>query len=156
MPPRKDLVSSPYFKSTPTRKSTRVSVASTPSAKKRKAAESEPDSESNFESGGEASESDFEKEQKGKGKKKVRRDEDYESESDAKDDDQEDEAESDSDDESKPMKRTVIPLPKLRDEGEVSYEDGKLHQNTLLFLKDLKKHNNREWMKCVANSLTLT
>ncbi|KAI1336985.1 hypothetical protein F5Y15DRAFT_166175 [Xylariaceae sp. FL0016] len=40
-----------------------------------------------------------------------------------------------------------IPLPKLRDTGGVDYEDWKLHKNTLLFLGDLRKNNQRSWLK---------
>jgi hypothetical protein len=41
----------------------------------------------------------------------------------------------------------VIELPQEKDDGGVSYEDGRIHSNTLEFLKDLKKNNNREWLK---------
>jgi hypothetical protein len=41
-----------------------------------------------------------------------------------------------------------IPLPKARDAGDQPYEDGRIHPNTFLFLKDLKVNNNREWLKC--------
>lgn len=41
-----------------------------------------------------------------------------------------------------------IPLPKARDAGDQPYEDGRIHPNTFLFLKDLKANNNREWLKC--------
>lgn len=43
---------------------------------------------------------------------------------------------------------TIVPLIKLRDTGGVDYEDDRLHNNTLLFLKDLKANNNRKWLKC--------
>ncbi|RYP89506.1 hypothetical protein DL770_004376 [Monosporascus sp. CRB-9-2] len=42
---------------------------------------------------------------------------------------------------------TFIPLPQLRDTGGVDYEDGRLHPNTLLFLRDLKANNKRSWLK---------
>lgn len=155
MPAKKDLTTSPYFKSTPTRRSTRASASNTPSkstAKKRKQY-TEPDSEveslvSEFDESGDDSASDFEKDRNAKGShKKVKRDEDYVSEDEVEEEEEEGE-ESDSADDSRQMKRTVIPLAKLRDEGETEYTDQRIHQNTMLFLKDLKKHNNRDWMKC--------
>ena len=58
------------------------------------------------------------------------------------------EDDSDSFDESAPPKVTIIPLVKLRDTGGVEYEDEKLHNNTMLFLGDLKVNNQRPWLKC--------
>ncbi|OAA70292.1 hypothetical protein ISF_02266 [Cordyceps fumosorosea ARSEF 2679] len=49
--------------------------------------------------------------------------------------------------ENRPMKVTVVPLEKLRDDGGVPYEDHKVHKNTLLFLKELKANNRRPWLK---------
>lgn len=46
-----------------------------------------------------------------------------------------------------PPKVTFIPLPKLRDTNGVLYTDETLHPNTLLFLRDLKAHNQRPWLK---------
>ncbi|PFH55812.1 hypothetical protein XA68_17578 [Ophiocordyceps unilateralis] len=53
----------------------------------------------------------------------------------------------DEDDEDAPPKVVIIPLEKMRDDGGVSYEDHRLHRNTLLFLKDLKANNKRSWLK---------
>jgi len=161
MPSKTNVNSSPYFKSTPRRRSTRVSASSTPKtiAKKRKQAESESEAESEagseFHESSDDSASDFgTSTSKGNGNKRVKRDEDYASESEVETQDDDDEDEDDDiGDESRPMKRTVIPLPKLRDEGDVEYKDGRIHENTLLFLKDLKRHNNREWMKCQCLSV---
>ncbi|KUI53588.1 hypothetical protein VP1G_00886 [Cytospora mali] len=50
-------------------------------------------------------------------------------------------------DEDEEPRVTIIPLIKLRDIGGVDYEDDRLHKNTLLFLKDLKANNRREWLK---------
>lgn len=50
-------------------------------------------------------------------------------------------------DEEAPGKLTFIPLPKMRPTGAQSYEDDRLHPNTLLFLKDLKANNKRTWLK---------
>lgn len=59
------------------------------------------------------------------------------------DDDDEDEEE----DEDRPLKRTFIPLEKMRDAGGIEYADSKVHKNTMLFLKDLKANNKRSWLK---------
>ena len=40
-----------------------------------------------------------------------------------------------------------IPLPKARQPGKIPYEPHTLHPNTLLFLGDLAKNNDREWLK---------
>ena len=53
-------------------------------------------------------------------------------------------------DEDLPPKVTFVPLPKMRDTGDVEYEADRLHENTLLFLKDLRAHNNRAWLKCAC------
>lgn len=46
-----------------------------------------------------------------------------------------------------PGQQVVIKKPKARPAGKVPYSDGAIHPNTLLFLKDLKENNNREWLK---------
>lgn len=46
-----------------------------------------------------------------------------------------------------PPKVTFIPLPKLRETNGIPYADATLHPNTLLFLRDLKAHNQRPWLK---------
>ncbi|RFU30487.1 hypothetical protein B7463_g5868, partial [Scytalidium lignicola] len=51
------------------------------------------------------------------------------------------------DDESKPPREIIIPLPKARLAGEIQYQDERIHPNTMLFLADLKKNNNREWLR---------
>ncbi|KAH6900762.1 hypothetical protein B0T10DRAFT_36799 [Thelonectria olida] len=53
----------------------------------------------------------------------------------------------DSDDSDAPPKVTFIPLPKLITPGGVEYEDTKVHQNSMEFLKLLKANNNRPWLK---------
>ncbi|SCO85482.1 uncharacterized protein FRV6_09609 [Fusarium oxysporum] len=60
---------------------------------------------------------------------------------------EEEEDDDDEDDEDAPPKVTIIPLEKLRDTDGVEYEDFKLHKNTMLFLRDLKAHNQRPWLK---------
>ncbi|KOS22789.1 hypothetical protein ESCO_003865 [Escovopsis weberi] len=62
----------------------------------------------------------------------------------AADDDDED----DDEDEDEDVRKVVIlPLEKLRDEGPVGYAPQRLHRNTLLFLGDLKRNNERAWLK---------
>lgn len=64
--------------------------------------------------------------------------------------DKEDEDDDDDDDDSNEDRMpqvTIIPLIKMRDTGGVDYEDDRLHKNTLLFLKDLKANNVRDWLK---------
>ncbi|OJJ55994.1 hypothetical protein ASPSYDRAFT_92193 [Aspergillus sydowii CBS 593.65] len=46
-----------------------------------------------------------------------------------------------------PGKEVFIEKPKARDPGDVPYKDNTLHPNTILFLKDLTKNNERQWLK---------
>jgi hypothetical protein len=46
-----------------------------------------------------------------------------------------------------PGKEVRIRLPKAREAGNVPYQDDRIHPNTFLFLKDLRDHNDREWLK---------
>ena len=46
-----------------------------------------------------------------------------------------------------PGEAVFIKLPKARDDGGVSYEDDRIHPNTMLFLKELHSNNDREWLK---------
>ncbi|KAL5341484.1 hypothetical protein BJX70DRAFT_386755 [Aspergillus crustosus] len=46
-----------------------------------------------------------------------------------------------------PGKEVFIKKPKARDPGDVPYTDETLHPNTMLFLKDLAKNNDRQWLK---------
>jgi hypothetical protein len=55
--------------------------------------------------------------------------------------------EEDEDDDEDEPKVTFVPHAKLRGTGGVPYEDDRLHQNTMLFLKDLKANNKRSWLK---------
>lgn len=50
-----------------------------------------------------------------------------------------------------PGKEVFIKLPKAREAGDIPYKDDELHPNTILFLKDLKENNEREWLKSVCN-----
>jgi hypothetical protein len=47
-----------------------------------------------------------------------------------------------------PGKEVFIALPRARSPGGIPYEDSTIHPNTMLFLKELKANNEREWMKC--------
>lgn len=46
-----------------------------------------------------------------------------------------------------PGKEVFIKLPQARQPGGTPYEDETLHPNTMLFLKDIKENNEREWLK---------
>ncbi|KAI9760581.1 MAG: hypothetical protein M4579_001550 [Chaenotheca gracillima] len=46
-----------------------------------------------------------------------------------------------------PGKRVVVRLPKPREAGSTPYTDETIHPNTLLFLGDLARNNDREWLK---------
>ncbi|KAL8745702.1 MAG: hypothetical protein Q9184_007840, partial [Pyrenodesmia sp. 2 TL-2023] len=46
-----------------------------------------------------------------------------------------------------PGEQVFIKLPKARGDGGVKYQEGIIHPNTFLFLDDLKKNNDREWLK---------
>ncbi|WYZ43534.1 hypothetical protein EsH8_VI_001233 [Colletotrichum jinshuiense] len=61
--------------------------------------------------------------------------------------DEDDEEEEEEEDDEDGRKVTIIPLEKLRPLGGVDYADETVHKNTLLFLKDLKAHNQRSWLK---------
>ena len=117
------------------RKSARVSTGSTKSTPRKRLHNS---SESDFDDDN-SSGSDFETTKKQRKNKKRKID------NPSSDEDVDDE---DSDEEARPPKVTIIPLPKAREAGDIPYEDGRLHENTMLFLKDLKANNNREWMRC--------
>ncbi|KAH0564976.1 hypothetical protein GP486_001639 [Trichoglossum hirsutum] len=46
-----------------------------------------------------------------------------------------------------PGKEVRIKLPKAREAGDIPYQDDKIHPNTLLFLRDLRSNNDRDWLK---------
>ncbi|KAL9059361.1 MAG: hypothetical protein Q9162_001230 [Coniocarpon cinnabarinum] len=46
-----------------------------------------------------------------------------------------------------PGTQVVFNKPKPRSPGKTPYKDERIHPNTLLFLKDLSKNNDREWLK---------
>ncbi|PKS11456.1 hypothetical protein jhhlp_003220 [Lomentospora prolificans] len=61
--------------------------------------------------------------------------------------DEEEEHEDGGDQDDFATKVTVVKVQSLRPDGGVEYRDDFLHKNTSLFLKDLKAHNEREWLK---------
>ncbi|KIX93621.1 uncharacterized protein Z520_10527 [Fonsecaea multimorphosa CBS 102226] len=46
-----------------------------------------------------------------------------------------------------PGKQVFIEKPKPRGDGGIKYVAEKIHPNTMVFLKDLKENNDREWLK---------
>ncbi|KAK5175235.1 uncharacterized protein LTR77_000372 [Saxophila tyrrhenica] len=46
-----------------------------------------------------------------------------------------------------PGTQVVIKKPRARPAGNTPYQDDAIHPNTFLFLKDLKRNNDREWLK---------
>jgi hypothetical protein len=46
-----------------------------------------------------------------------------------------------------PGKAVFIEKPKPRGDGGVKYVPGRIHPNTMAFLGDLKRNNEREWLK---------
>lgn len=46
-----------------------------------------------------------------------------------------------------PGEAVFIKLPKAREAGKTPYKDQTIHPNTMLFLRDLKGNNDREWLK---------
>lgn len=54
-----------------------------------------------------------------------------------------------------PGKEVFIKKPKARDLGGIDYEDDTIHPNTMLFLKDLKENNERQWLKGTDPASTL-
>jgi hypothetical protein len=46
-----------------------------------------------------------------------------------------------------PGTRVIIKKPKAREAGDTPYTDETIHPNTMHFLKDLRTHNDRQWLK---------
>lgn len=53
-----------------------------------------------------------------------------------------------------PGKQIIIKRPKAREAGNTPYTDETIHPNTMLFLKDLRSHNDRQWLKGINIILT--
>jgi len=47
-----------------------------------------------------------------------------------------------------PGTQLIIKKPKARDAGDTPYTASTIHPNTMLFLKDIKANNDRQWLKC--------
>ena len=45
------------------------------------------------------------------------------------------------------VEQMVIDIPGKKDPGDTPYADGRIHPNTLQFLRELKRNNKREWLK---------
>jgi hypothetical protein len=52
-----------------------------------------------------------------------------------------------------PGKQVFIEKPKPRGDGGIKYVDDRIHPNTMEFLKDLKKNNDREWFKSMCSTI---
>lgn len=46
-----------------------------------------------------------------------------------------------------PGTQVIIDKPRARSPGETPYRDDRIHPNTMLFLRDLRNNNDREWLK---------
>lgn len=55
-----------------------------------------------------------------------------------------------------PGTQVIIKKPKARDAGNTPYTDDTIHPNTMLFLKDLSANNDRQWLKCMSTSFTIS
>lgn len=51
-----------------------------------------------------------------------------------------------------PGTQIIIKKPQAREAGDTPYEDGTIHPNTMLFLKDLAANNDRSWLKSKLRS----
>ena len=87
------------------------------------------------------------KDQANKAKRQVLEDEEDAYISEEEHENEDDDDDDDEADEDAPPKTTFIPHIKLRPDLGIPYMDKCLHKNTLLFLKDLKQHNQRSWLK---------
>lgn len=47
-----------------------------------------------------------------------------------------------------PGTQLIIKKPKARDAGDTPYTESTIHPNTLLFLREIKANNDRQWLKC--------
>ncbi|PVH76079.1 hypothetical protein DL98DRAFT_518200 [Cadophora sp. DSE1049] len=45
------------------------------------------------------------------------------------------------------VEQMVIDIPGEKDAGDTPYQDGRIHANTLEFLRELKRNNKRDWLK---------
>ena len=54
-----------------------------------------------------------------------------------------------------PGTQIIIKKPKPRTPGKTPYSDITIHPNTMLFLKDLKANNDREWLKSKCSPISV-
>lgn len=54
-----------------------------------------------------------------------------------------------------PGTQLIIKKPKARDAGNTPYTESTIHPNTMLFLKEIKANNDRNWLKCAFNQQSL-
>jgi hypothetical protein len=47
-----------------------------------------------------------------------------------------------------PGTQLIIKKPKARDAGDTPYTESTIHPNTMVFLKEIKVNNDRQWLKC--------
>ena len=52
-----------------------------------------------------------------------------------------------------PGQQVIVKKPKAREAGDVAYQEDTIHPNTMLFLGDLKRNNDRDWLKCRESTL---
>jgi hypothetical protein len=45
----------------------------------------------------------------------------------------------------------IIKKPKAREAGDTPYNESTIHPNTMLFLKEIKANNDRQWLKCMPH-----
>lgn len=50
-----------------------------------------------------------------------------------------------------PGTEVIIKKPKARPAGKTPYTPGRIHPNTLLFLGDLRRNNDRQWLKSTSS-----
>ncbi|WQF86105.1 Putative hypothetical protein CHP02453 [Colletotrichum destructivum] len=80
-------------------------------------------------------------------KQKVEESEDGYQDEQLDEDDKGEEDEDEDEDDFEGERVTFIPHVKLRPLDGMDYSDDTVHKNTILFLKDLKAHNQRSWLK---------
>ena len=49
-----------------------------------------------------------------------------------------------------PGTQLIIKKPKAREAGDTPYTESTIHPNTMLFLKEIKANNDRQWLKCTS------
>jgi hypothetical protein len=51
-----------------------------------------------------------------------------------------------------PGMQLIIKKPKARGAGDIPYNASSIHPNTMLFLKEIKANNDRQWLKCMYST----